>query len=510
MKVCGTCHHTNPDTTDFCQGCGVFLEWSDGGPLATAPAIRLPPAQAIPSVDLSAHPEARAALQEANQAAEEAESVRRRAEARALAETTSAFRLAEADVRRARELAEARAQAAAGAGTLAADDAAGTGRAEAEAAARAEAEREERRAAQRARKAREEAYRRARAESVAAQTVADEKAKRVSSLVARPAPPAPPPPPADIPAVPTDAAPGGAAAAAVPLAPPAPEGMAAPTTPPLSLGPEQAGDAGGVQIMARPPVEELPRARKPPPPSTPAEPVREGDVVCRECGSGNDADRNFCRRCGVAISEEAIRNTRRPSWWRRLFQRRAAALPELESAGSQVGSGLNLVGRTQDFIGTLSSFTVVAAGLAAVAGVGLSLGPWRTQVNHRISQVRMQIFPKPSYVKDVASTQPVLTDGYKDTVWHTAPGGHATFTFHSKVDLIKVGIEATGTNPPDHLTLVLHGERDYDCQVGFTKVTGFQAFTCKGRKVKTADLTVVDSSGGTKVDIAEVEFFERS
>jgi hypothetical protein len=45
-----------------------------------------------------------------------------------------------------------------------------------------------------------------------------------------------------------------------------------------------------------------------------------GNVICAECGSGNRAERRFCRRCGASLE-----NSRRsPSKWKRIFGRKVA------------------------------------------------------------------------------------------------------------------------------------------------------------------------------------------
>jgi hypothetical protein len=66
-------------------------------------------------------------------------------------------------------------------------------------------------------------------------------------------------------------------------------------------------------------------APKAKPPAVPkAETIKPGDLVCPNCGSGNEATRKFCRRCGTSLLEAVMQPepepVRRP-WYRRLFGR---------------------------------------------------------------------------------------------------------------------------------------------------------------------------------------------
>ncbi len=53
-----------------------------------------------------------------------------------------------------------------------------------------------------------------------------------------------------------------------------------------------------------------------------------GELVCATCGTGNQADRSFCRRCAASLAVEPVAEAPRLSWWRRLFgQPKGKALP---------------------------------------------------------------------------------------------------------------------------------------------------------------------------------------
>ncbi|WP_418959689.1 NADase-type glycan-binding domain-containing protein [Streptomyces tritici] len=55
------------------------------------------------------------------------------------------------------------------------------------------------------------------------------------------------------------------------------------------------------------------------------EPLRAGDLVCGQCGSGNVPTRRYCRRCGASLADAPV--VPRPPWWRRLFARRPRRTP---------------------------------------------------------------------------------------------------------------------------------------------------------------------------------------
>ncbi|HEV8561809.1 MAG TPA: zinc ribbon domain-containing protein [Actinophytocola sp.] len=56
--------------------------------------------------------------------------------------------------------------------------------------------------------------------------------------------------------------------------------------------------------------------RAPAPVTTPPRPLLPGDLICGNCGAGNEPTRRFCRRCGNSLADA---ETVRQSWWRRLF-----------------------------------------------------------------------------------------------------------------------------------------------------------------------------------------------
>ncbi len=124
---------------------------------------------------------------------------------------------------------------------------------------------------------------------------------------------------------------GGAPSAGAPLSPPgsgAPS-MSAPTGAPAGgpPAPPRTGDERAAALVAKPDALQppdvrpsvtprAPEAQRPQTPlprpkvakQAPSRKINPGDLVCGVCGEGNDPERNYCRRCGIA----ARRGDRRP------------------------------------------------------------------------------------------------------------------------------------------------------------------------------------------------------
>jgi len=162
---------------------------------------------------------------------------------------------------------------------------------------------------------------------------------------------------------------------------PAPRGRAVPSEPAPWSGfdattAEPAAPAGGIDAV-------LPDA---PDRAGPAGPVwveagaRDGDIVCRHCGTPNGPERFFCRHCGVSLTGAVDPSTtpapRRAPWWTRMLggaKRRATATDP--TAALQRAQGLAR--------GGLSSRTLLfrTGGVVVLLGGALAfLGPWRGPV----------------------------------------------------------------------------------------------------------------------------------
>jgi hypothetical protein len=140
-------------------------------------------------------------------------------------------------------------------------------------------------------------------------------------VAAAPVPPAavaPPPPPPVVWTVPVTSA--------VPSAPPLQAPAPAPAPVLAGVGAPVAAAAPPTVPAAEEPISRRPSsvaptvARPRSAPRTLEAPTRHhpGDLICGQCGEGNDPVRHFCRRCGNSL-DEAL--TVRLPWYRRFFNR---------------------------------------------------------------------------------------------------------------------------------------------------------------------------------------------
>lgn len=99
-------------------------------------------------------------------------------------------------------------------------------------------------------------------------------------------------------------------------------------TPPVTVAP-----VAGQPPPAGTPTAAIPGARQPeavkpgrpvnrPPPRHAASRPRTfqpGDLICGQCGEGNDPKRNFCHHCGASLQEAVVATV---PWWRRILRHR--------------------------------------------------------------------------------------------------------------------------------------------------------------------------------------------
>lgn len=264
-----------------------------------------------------------------------------------------------------------------------------------------------------------------------------------------------------------------------------------------------------------------------PAPPAPAE-LRPGDVLCGVCGTGNGAERRFCRRCGASLAQAAagpVVVTKVP-WWRRWFPRRPAKVAAagdrpMRGQGSRAGRVLRRV-------------AVVLIGVAMVAVAG----PWRSAVSDRISStarsVRRTISATYAPARPAAATASSMLpghgpeaaiDGVSNSAWAEGAAGDGvgqqlTLTFGGPVDLDRVGITPGASVVPAEF---LAQPRPREVRLAFPDGTvadvtlkdepGFQAFGVKARGVSTVVLEIrsvyPSATGGQDASVAEIELFTR-
>lgn len=455
----------------------------------------------------------RAADEEAAKQAEQA----RLAQIEAERESATAAERAAAEAEAARQAEQAReAQAAADAAKRAEE--AAKAAAEAEAAARAEAEARARAEAE-ARKAAEEEARlraedeaRARAAAESRAREEEEARKRAAALLARP------------------------------KAPAAPVVEATPTVDPFvtpSAEPATAGASHAQKPTAQQPVAQQPSAVKQPPRPDPkitaaATVISAGDLVCSQCGQGNDPARKFCRKCGNSLAAAVV--AKKVPWWKKLFGgKKARTSKEAADRQRKKAKAKDASFKAQMLVVNARKVLMFLA-LFGLAG-GLAIPSMRVEVMRfakgGMGSVQDLFNPKVSPVNAVtvaaSSAVPgreanfaadlVLNSYWAEGAEGDGVGQTISFTFAEPTDLTKVLITAGSTENPEgylqnprpkalHFVFDTGGSTDITLiDAEFRKSQGFNLKGAKGvTKVDVSISSVFPGRGGTETGIAEVEF----
>ena len=462
----------------------------------------------------------RAAEEEAARQAEQARLAQIEAER---ASATAAERAA-AEAEAARQAEQAReAQAAADAAKRAEEEAKAA--AEAEAAARAEAEAKARAEAEARKAAEEEARLRAEDEAralAAAEARAkeeEEARKRAAALLARPKAPATPP---------VDAT-------------PKPDPF---VTPPAE--PAVAAASGGAATVphaqkptAQHPVAQQPSAVKQPPRPDPKvtaaeKVVNAGDLVCSQCGQGNDPARKFCRKCGNSLAAAVV--AKKVPWWKKLFGgKKVRTSKEAGDREKKKQKARDASFRAQMLVVNARKVLMVLAmfGLAGslaipsvrVEGMRIAkggLGSVQEIFNPQIAPVNAVGVSASSAVPGKEANfaaDLVLNSFWAEGAEGDGIGQTISFTFAEPTDLTKVIITAGSTaepeaylnNPrPKELHVVFDNGGSTDITLIDAEFRKSQSFNLKGAKgVSKVDISissVYPGRGGTETGIAEVEF----
>ena len=261
-----------------------------------------------------------------------------------------------------------------------------------------------------------------------------------------------------------------------------------------------------------------------------AEAPRPGELVCASCGTGNEATRRFCRRCGASLASVPV--VRRVPWWRSLFTRRAKATPagarplsvQRHAAAAAGGGG----GSFRKLL------AVVLVGVVVVGAAGFVLVPgFHDAVTGAVNQVRMDVAPNyvPVHVAGqatgpaIAGHGPTMAfDGFNNTYW-AAPASASQpsvrASFSPPADIAKVlvtsGDPSDFESQPRPRTIQLDF-MDAKGGVVFTKqfdlqdVKDFQTLDVAASGAASVVITVLSvyqSTAGKNVSITEVEFRSR-
>lgn len=370
------------------------------------------------------------------------------------------------------------------------------------------------------------------------QAVGIEEAESQPSLTGAPAATAP-----AVTAVPVSSA---SAASAPSAPPPAPAAVAATASPPkpvlAGVGAPAAAAPGPASVtqaeepISRRPISVAPTVTRPrPAPHIVEAPTRRhpGDLICGQCGEGNDPVRHFCRRCGNSLDEALVVGL---PWYRRLFSRVFGV--QTREAGwrpRRVGPP-NVMGAVWRIV----RLAVAALLLVAILAF-LLVPPFHDAVSHRVTSavttVRKALFPRydPVYPigasasTAIAGHPPTLAiDKFLNTYWAALASDRTSYlklSFAEPVDLAQIGFDsgASGTTPVDdflaqprpHLVHLVFSNgtttdltlRDEDPRVA----KNAQFYTIDAKQVTFVEIHIMSvyapaGASPSSVAIAEVEF----
>ena len=261
-------------------------------------------------------------------------------------------------------------------------------------------------------------------------------------------------------------------------------------------------------------------------------PPRPGDLICGNCGIGNDPARKFCRRCGTSLAE-AVVHVQKVPWWRRILPRRekkplaAGERPKSMTPGGAVGGARRSYRRA---MGIVFQVLLLAAVVGMVVGYAV-VPPWQGAVNDVIGSLRRMVAPELVAVntagKAVGGDVPghpaqMAVDGFNTTYWAEdlvegkKPSFRASFSPPTPIDKVLVTSGASDDFQAYARPRVLRVELlDPDDKVvasvtlELKDVKEFQVFDVKAQDVATVRFTVLDvykSIKRSQVAITEIEF----
>jgi ribosomal protein L40E len=284
------------------------------------------------------------------------------------------------------------------------------------------------------------------------------------------------------------------------------------------------------------PAAILPDEEYDPPVRVRPKPVVEpqpGELICDQCGTGNRAVANFCRRCGASLANASI--AQRPPWWRRLLARRRrtyAAGERRRRARAQAQTGAQRVHG-----GLRGAMRIVA--ILSLVGV-VSITAIRTNAVERSRDLAhsIRVFLFPHYVHAIPTSFHATSslrgheadkafDQDPSTSWAEAVPGDGrgqkvVARFDRGVDLVRVGVTLGDADHPQtflkqpvphRLRLrAWHNRTLIASKVLFlAQERDFQRFSFEAKdttRVVATIMTVFHSRTGHAATLRDVELFE--
>jgi hypothetical protein len=304
--------------------------------------------------------------------------------------------------------------------------------------------------------------------------------------------------------------------APMPAAPPPPPPAAAPT------GPVEPGAIAPQAARRKPtPVQKTKPTRK----------LRAGDLICAQCGEGNNASRKFCARCGNSLE---MATTVKTPWWKKFVPHRKA---KTLAVGERPGQGRNKP--TRHFsLATIMRPLQGVLGIVLIVAVALfAFFPgFRNGVNDRAGSLKKKVSgiftPQYDHVSAAAvasadsEQKPDHTaikafDGFKNTYWLTAQPDlqpHLRVEFSEPVNIDKVDLRNGAFdkfqqfNRAKTIKFVFAGGTDV---VNVKDQVDQKAYTVThGHNTNSAEIFITDQFSGLQGEqplaLTEMTFFKKS
>jgi hypothetical protein len=217
------------------------------------------------------------------------------------------------------------------------------------------------------------------------------------------------------------------------VAPPVPPPPAVPSiaqalvAPPLAPSQPAAVQPGEVKPGAA-------KAKPPPVKQAPTRRLEAGDLVCGNCGEGNDPARKFCSRCGMSL--DTAQKVKTP-WWRKIIRKRG---PKTLAAGERPGKpGKGGAPKKKlPIAAVMGKMRLIISIILLVGGLLYAVSPpfrnavykrWSSTKTKVMQVIRPQFNPvRPSGINATSECCPLpdgkptnpasaATDGFKNTAW---------------------------------------------------------------------------------------------
>jgi hypothetical protein len=256
----------------------------------------------------------------------------------------------------------------------------------------------------------------------------------------------------------------------------------------------------------------------------PSKRLNAGDLICGQCGEGNEPVRKFCSRCGQSLATATVAST---PWWRRIFpHRKAKVLAAGERPG---GKGAR---RGFSFGGLVRIIGLIVVAAILVGGLAYGAFPsFRDKVNNQVSSVVNNFTgkispPTPVHATSVTASSAVTghagslaVDAFSNTFWAAAlaKDPHPTLTVgfapNTNVSVMLFISGDTANELSEARPKVLHivfsnGASQNITLVDTANSQQFNITGATGISGMTIQITsVYPSTTGTDVALSDVEFF---